>query len=168
MRGPGRDPARTIEMVRMYRMIEELSLTEEQCEKIFPIMNQMNKRQREIREDGEKLFMELRRLVRDDNVMEPELASRIEALHALQMKQRASEDELFESLKPHLSVKQQAQLLLFQQDFHAMINDLVDRVRQQHRPMPPDMHNPDQRRLREHRERNREPVRPEDPPKEEG
>jgi Spy/CpxP family protein refolding chaperone len=137
-RHEGRDPGRNIELVRVYALIDELNLSEEQCAKVFPILSQIGKERRQVTEDKERTLMELRQMVDDPNVMEPEIAQKTKAVEESILKLRDVDNRLLEALKPHLSVKQQAELILFQNEFDRRLGEIVGKVmRGEEMPRPP-------------------------------
>ena len=128
---PLEDPGRAVEMVRMYAMTEALGLSEEQCAKIFPLMAQSNRERRGLTEDKEILFAELRRMVEDPNLVEAELLPKMKAFEEVSNRRREMDLQLIEASKPHLSVRQQVQLLLFQGEFDRRLRDIIGRAREE-------------------------------------
>jgi len=127
--GRGDDPAKVIEMVRMYKMIEVLNLSEEQCQAVFPIISRFNNARRERQEKMEEALHSLRSMVKDENLMEAKYTEKVQELREQTRIQRVSEDKMLDELLPHLSPKQQAQFILFHHDFERRMRELIEKVR---------------------------------------
>jgi len=127
--GPPQDPARTIEMVRMYRMVETLRLSEEQCQVLFPIITQANKERKDRQRKLDEALHSLRISVQDDNLTEGELTVKVRHLRDLLQAQRSSDEKLLDELIPHLSPRQQAEFILFHHDFERQMREILQKVR---------------------------------------
>ena len=136
--GSPQDPARTIEMVRMYRMVEALRLSEEQCQTLFPIITQANRERRDRQRNLDEALRSLRISVQNDNQTEAELSAKVRQMRELIQAQRSSDERLLDELIPHLSPRQQAEFILFHHDFERQIRELLQKVRRDEAPsLPP-------------------------------
>jgi len=133
----GDDPAKVIEMVRMYKMIEALNLSEEQCQTVFPLMSRFNKERKQRQEKMEEALRSFRSMVQDENLMEAQLTEKIRELRKLTQLQRESEEKMLDELLPHLSPKQQAEFILFHHDFERRMRELIQKVRNPNVPPGP-------------------------------
>lgn len=118
-----------VEAVRVWRMTEELSLSEEQVEKFMPLVSSIEQRRRDLFRDRRNVMKELRVYL---DARSPDEGKIREALAELEKHHDAMEGlrkEEIEAVKGHLSTEQQARYLVFQQEFQREIRDLVMKAR---------------------------------------
>lgn len=128
-----------IRMLRTWRLIEELDLTEEQSTKFFPIMNRFDDKEREINQKRRRIMVELREVLSRDNASEKEIKEKIAALRNGEQERHSNRDKFYEDVAKVLSVSQQARLLLFEERFQREVREIIRDFRERR-----------ERRLREH------------------
>jgi len=116
--------------LRLLRMTQALDLTEDQAAKIFPIFNRIEREKLESQRSMSADIAVLRKLLRDSNAKEEDLAARLASLKAAQAALKAKDAELEELLEARLSTVQKAKYLLFQIEFYRGLTDVLDRAGQ--------------------------------------
>ncbi len=126
-----------VEMIKMWRLTEELDLTEAQSTKLFAVMNESNDLRDSIHTQQRKLIDTIKELEETNSFDdEKELARMIEKHTELQTTILESHLKLIEDVKDILSLEQQVKLILFQHEFRDEIRDLI-RTAQQKREFEP-------------------------------
>jgi len=118
-----------INTLRLLRMTQALDLTEEQAEKIFPALNQNEKKKRGIqREIGQKL-KELRLILAKEKSEEQEIENVIEDLKGLRNALKSQDAELEKIMEENLTLVQRAKYLVFSVDFYRGLRERIDEAR---------------------------------------
>ena len=113
-----------IELIWMWKLTEELDLTQEEGAKIFPILRQYEEKKRTLREENRELLRELDQLVKE-NASEGKLKKAIQALAENEKKYHEVKEEGFQKLEQILPVEKQARYIVFQQEFRREIHGLL-------------------------------------------
>ena len=127
-RGGGPSQER-LELIRLWRLIDELEITEEQSLKLFPVWS---KHQRTIRDEQEKRRIveeELEKLLERETVSDSELLEKIDALRALERRESELTTAFHKQLEDVLSVRQQAHFALFERRFRRDLRGIVKQFR---------------------------------------
>ena len=123
----GRDNISTLYLLRM---VQALDLTEEQTAKIFPRVNRVEKEKREINRRIGQLLRNIRAALVRQDANEEELARMVREIKGLREKVKSLEEELEEFLAQNLSVRQQAEYLIFVQDFFRDLREKLNKARE--------------------------------------
>jgi len=117
-----------IELIWMWKLTEELDLTQEEGAKVFPILRQYEEQKRALREENKHLVRELDRMIKA-NASEGELKKTIRALEENDTKLHEVQQEGFQKLEKILSVEQQAKYIVFQAEFRREIHGLLRKAK---------------------------------------
>jgi len=115
-----------IKMVRMWKLVESLDLTEEQSVVFFPLFNEHDSAIDECRSDMQRLMSRMQEELEKSEPSEKELTVLIDSLSFLRELQYEKESQFYEKLKEILTVKQQAELVIFQRNFMREIRELIE------------------------------------------
>jgi len=118
-----------IGLFRLWRVMEELDLSDEQVDKFFPLMRQMMKRDQELAKEKRELLKTLREELEREKLSETELKrlmNEIKDQARLAWQERKKSLDKFNGL---LTVKQQARLLLSMNKVEKDIWESIARVR---------------------------------------
>jgi hypothetical protein len=116
-----------IEFMKMWKMLDVLNLDKATADKILDIRRKYVARKKRLRRALNEDFRQLRRQLRktprgSDNA---ELKRLIESIRQTRQKMRALWNEQYEEVAKHLSIRQQAELLIFLRDFHREIRSML-------------------------------------------
>jgi Spy/CpxP family protein refolding chaperone len=113
-----------IETLRMWKLTEELDLDEKTSAKLFPVISKYDKQRAKLQHTIRTDMRELSKAVQSDKDADYQgMLDRLEKNH--KEMQRIEDDEMKE-LKTILTVKQQAQYLLFHMKFKREIRRMID------------------------------------------
>jgi len=118
-----------IEMMRMWKMTEDLNLTEREGSVLFPFLRGLEEERRGLDKERGRAMRELRATMRGENpdyVVINELLERIERARA---ELRRLDDREFEKVRDLLNPEQVARYIIFKQDFDRDIRDVIFRAR---------------------------------------
>jgi Spy/CpxP family protein refolding chaperone len=122
-----------IELIRMWKLTEELNLTEETGTKLFPILHKYDEKRMELHKERRNTMNELRKALKDEATTD----EAIEAAMDKWEKSAFAEFDLMrqqrEELKGVLSPRQQAKFVLFQRKFHREIRKIISEARERRR-----------------------------------
>ncbi|MEO0122578.1 MAG: Spy/CpxP family protein refolding chaperone [candidate division WOR-3 bacterium] len=132
-----KDPREIIEKVRVYKLTEELDLSEEQITKLFPRLKEMRKNEQEFHKQRMEIIQKLKELL-DEKAKEQEIVKTLNRLQELQKKRFESQLKELEEIKQILTPEQQAKFIIFQEEFEKEIRDLIREIRWRRHPPPPE------------------------------
>jgi len=118
-----------IKMLRTWRLIDELDLTDEQSARFFPIMKEFDRRQEELNHGRRRIINELVDVLREEKPSEKKLQEKIAAIRKNGAQLRKNREDFFDKAAKILSLKQQAQLILFQERFERNLKDIIRDIR---------------------------------------
>ncbi|MDI6808829.1 MAG: hypothetical protein QME66_07610 [Candidatus Eisenbacteria bacterium] len=120
---------RKIETMRMWRLTEELNLTEEKGAKLFPVLNKYNDKRAALGIERRKLLTALRDLANDQSPSDAKLKETLDALEVNgSSMDQLKKDELKE-LKAILAPYEQAKFIIFNEQFEREMRQTIERVR---------------------------------------
>jgi outer membrane PBP1 activator LpoA protein len=130
--------------LRLLRMTQDLSLTEAQTARIYPLFNRLEREktalQRDLAVQLQQLRMQLRDLPAAETSPDPartdRLAKLILNIRDIRRSIRDKDDVLDEFLEKELDPVQKARYILFQIEFNQGLGNALDRVRNR-RLVPP-------------------------------
>ncbi|RLB05266.1 MAG: hypothetical protein DRG50_07515 [Deltaproteobacteria bacterium] len=118
-----------VELIWMWRLTEELELTEEEGAKLFPLLRKYEEKKRKLRDERRKLFWKLKRMVEKSEATEEALKETIKALEENDKELQKVRIDGFNEIKKILPVKKQAKYIIFQEHFRREIHGLIERAK---------------------------------------
>lgn len=131
-----KDPREIIEKVRIYKLTEELDLSEEQITKFFPRLKEMRKNEQEFHKQRGEIIQELKEILKA-KVDEQKIVKLLNKLQELQKKRIESQLREMEEIRQILTPEQQARFIIFQEEFEREIRDMIREIRGRRQPPPP-------------------------------
>jgi hypothetical protein len=119
----------TLQVYLVFRLTEELELTDEQSLQLMPLIKKRERARWEHHQRRTDLQNELSSLLEDDEKSDAEIANAITALRELEKGFQRSEAQLDLEIAALLSTRQFARFVLFQQQFHNEIRQRIHRLR---------------------------------------
>ena len=122
-----------IELIRMWKLTEELDLTEETGAKLFPILHKYDEKRMELHKERRNTMNELRKALKDEATSDEAIQ---EVMNKLDKNTLTASDltrQQREELKGILSPRQQAKFVLFQREFHREIRKIISEARERRR-----------------------------------
>ena len=119
-----------IELIRMWKLTEELDLTEETGAKLFPILHKYDEKWIKLKEEGRNIMNQLRKALKDEATPDEEIEA---AMENMERNAIATSDLLrqqHKELKRVLSPRQRARFFLFQRRFQREIRRLIAEARE--------------------------------------
>lgn len=123
MRKPPR--RQQIEMLRIWKMTEELDLTEQQAEKFFPKLRNEDKKIEELEQQRQKIFRNLHEDVKKGEIDAKELDKTINDLTEIQTDIIQKHARFIRDMDGILSTDQQARLIIFRHRFRERMVDMM-------------------------------------------
>jgi regulator of replication initiation timing len=117
-----------VELIWMWKLTEELNLSEKEGAKLFPVVHTYEEKKRGLREENRRLVRELERMIKD-KASEGELKRTIQAVEQNDRKLQEVEQEGFHEIAKILSVEKQARYIVFQAHFQHEIHGLIQGAR---------------------------------------
>jgi len=119
-----------IELIRMWKLAEELQLIEETGAKLFPILRKYDEKWIQLQEERRTIMKGLRKALKDEGTSDKEFEA---AMARMEEKAVVAVDLLRQQrqeLKGILSPRQQARFVLFQRRFHREIRRIIAEARE--------------------------------------
>ncbi len=131
--------AQRMELLRMWRLVDELKVDEAQAEKLFPVWSRHRRQRQELQADRKRMAKELREILDGDTVDDGALEKRIGEIRDLEKKRGEMETAMKGEMTKLLSVRQQARFLLFNEQFRGDLKEIIMgfHSRSSERLMPP-------------------------------
>ena len=123
MRKPPR--RQQIEMLRIWKMTEELDLTEQQAEKFFPKLRNEDKKIEELEQQRQKIFRNLHEDVKKGEIDAKELDKTINDLTEIQTDIIQKHARFIRDMDGILYTDQQARLIIFRHRFRERMVDMM-------------------------------------------
>ena len=117
--------AQRMELLRLWRLVDELKIDEAQAEKLFPVWSRHRRQRQELQAERKRMAAELRDLLDGDDVDDGALEKRIGEIRDLDKKRGELETTMNSELAKLLSVRQQARFLLFNQQFRGDLKEII-------------------------------------------
>ena len=122
-------PRERLELIRLWRLVDELQIGEEQAVRLFPFWSNHRRQTREIQQDRKKAVEELVNLLGREEVRDEALKEKMKQIRAIEKKKEELARIFHEKMADLLTVRQQALLLLFQEKFRKDLQDFLKEVR---------------------------------------
>ncbi|MBC8213024.1 MAG: hypothetical protein ISR90_06095 [Candidatus Marinimicrobia bacterium] len=117
---PGRE---NIEIMKKWKLTEYLNLTEEQAEKFFPRLNEMENRLKDINEKKKTLTKELNNMSERDDVKNKRINQIIDEIYELEVDKLKVRKTHFKNIDDILSTEQKAKYTVFEKKFKKRMKD---------------------------------------------
>jgi len=118
-----------INMLRLARMVQALDLTEDQVAVIMPAMNKNEEEKQELQRDLQLQMSDLRLVLRRDKPDEEKMIAYLNTIKTLQRTLQEKEIELDQFLAENLSLIQQANYIIFSQEFYRGLQEQLNNAR---------------------------------------
>lgn len=122
-----------LQTIKKWRLVETLDLSEDQTTKLFPRMNAIDDEVAAFNRERVELLKDLEAMLRLE-ANEDELQAKMDALEELEKAHHEKMRELREAVMDVLTVKQQAQYLIFEQRFEEHLRQMLQEYRDNRRP----------------------------------
>lgn len=119
-----------IDMIRMWRLTEDLDLDEQTGSKLFPLLRHYEEKRRELAREREELLFALKGLLKSGKPQEERLRSLMKEWDEIRTKEQELNRKEKEDMKGILSIEQQAKYLIFQQEFMKEMRRMIADVRE--------------------------------------
>jgi hypothetical protein len=120
----------TMHLYLVFRLTEELELSDEQALKIMPLIKQREKTRWEYFQTQSDLQRNLAVLVEDDKSSEAEIENLLTGIRQAEHDFHQQEDQLNLEIAALLSTRQYGKFIIFQQQFHNDMRQRVKRLRE--------------------------------------
>ena len=122
------DPRAIIEKVKIYRLTQELDLTTEQAQTFFPRLHELEKLEKEFHEQKLEMLDELKMLVVEEG-KENEIVIIVNEFEDAQQKKMEEQMNKLHDMWMVLTPVQRAKFLIFEDDFHREIRDMIKEIK---------------------------------------
>ena len=119
-----------INLIRMWRLTEELNLDEETGSKLFPLLRQYEEKRRDLAKKREELIFALKAQLKTGQPHEDGIKAILKKWEEIRAEEQDLNQKEKEDLKGILSIEQQAKYLLFQQEFTKEMRRMIADVRE--------------------------------------
>jgi Spy/CpxP family protein refolding chaperone len=123
--GFARPTGEHFELIRLWKLIDDLELDQEQAVRLFPAWSRLQRQRQELMEQRRKAAEELADLLGEENAREEEVRSRMQALQALEEQLLEGKAAFQQEAAKVLDLRQQARLLLFEEHFRRDLRETV-------------------------------------------
>ncbi|MBW1973082.1 MAG: hypothetical protein DRG20_02535 [Deltaproteobacteria bacterium] len=121
--------SKKIELIKMWRLIDELNLDEETAVKLFPKLKDIEKKRQELEQKKRKILFSIRRELREKNPNPQKLSTLITEFRKNRMELANFLNRSVDKLDGILTVEQQAKYILFIQEFPREIKRILQEAR---------------------------------------
>ena len=122
-----------IELIRMWKLTEELDLTEETGAKLFPILHKYDEKRVELQKERKDIMNQLKKTLEDEATTDEAIEAAMDNVEKNALAQSDLIRQQREELKGVLSPRQQAKFILFQREFHREIRKIIAEARERRR-----------------------------------
>lgn len=122
-----------IEMFRTWRLVEALNLSEEQSTSFFPLLKAFDRRKDTLKAERAGLARELGRLAADEKTSERDLLDAMARYRSKDKELLENHNRFYEEAAGVLTVRQQAQLLVFDEQFQESLRGIIQDIRHERR-----------------------------------
>ena len=114
-----------MEMLKLWRIIDELEIEEEQAAELFPYWSKHQRDKRELVGERLQATRALHHLLMEEGVSDADIEKQIDEIRGIDRRVEEQESEFRDGLEKRLSVRQQARLIVFEQRFRGDLRDMV-------------------------------------------
>jgi len=119
-----------IELIRMWKLTEELDLTEETGAKLFPLLHKYDEKRTELHKERRGLINQLGKALENEATSDETIEGVLEKLNKAALAELDLMRQQREELKGILSPRQQAKFILFQREFHRDVRRIIAEARE--------------------------------------
>jgi hypothetical protein len=119
-----------IDLIRMWRLTEELNLDEETGSKLFPILRQYEEKRRELARKREEFLFTLKAQFKTGKPSEDRIKGMLKEWEEIRAEEQDLNRREKDDLKEILSLEQQAKYIIFQQEFTKEMRRMIADVRE--------------------------------------
>jgi len=119
-----------IELIRMWKLTEELDLTEETGAKLFPILHKYDEKRMELQKEHHTIMKGLKEALENVATSDEEIEAAMENMEKNALAEYDLVRQQREELKGVLSPRQQAKFILFQRQFHRELRKIIAEARE--------------------------------------
>lgn len=119
-----------IALIRMWKLTEELDLTDETGAKLFPILRKYDEKWMGLQKERRGLMQQLKKALEDEATSDKEIEGAMERVETNAMAVSDLLRQQCQELKRILSPRQQAKFILFQRQFQREIRRIIAEARQ--------------------------------------
>jgi Spy/CpxP family protein refolding chaperone len=128
--GAASPPNRKLEALRIWRLTQELDLTEDQAGQFFPKLKKMREVREEHRSTRRALLDELDTQLEQEPVEPANLKSVLDSLAAIDDNMREAELKLRREITELLTIEQQARLYVFEANFDREARRMIKQIKE--------------------------------------
>ncbi len=136
--GGQRMSAERVEMLKLWRIIDELEIEEEQAAELFPYWSKNQREKRSLGDERHKATRALHQLLQSEDTDDGDLEKQIGMIQAIDKRVFEQKKAFGDGLKKHLDARQRARLMVFEERFRGDLRDMVKGFRR----MRPDGNGP--------------------------
>lgn len=114
-----------VNTIKMWKLTEELDLSEEKADKLFPLIHCLDKEKLKLEKEQDELMKKLRKNLQEGKLTDAELEDIIKKLGDNQSAGQKLKREKFKEIKGILTLEEQARLILFMESFPKEIRRLI-------------------------------------------
>jgi len=119
-----------IETIRMWKLTEALNLSQEQSMKFFPLFNQFQRENRKLDQERNRLLDQLQDVLAEKRPKEKKLRTLLKMVEENRIKKGEGQRDFWLQASKILTVRQRAELLIFQRDFERQIREIIKGIRE--------------------------------------
>jgi|GEM_PF-6517261 len=128
--------AELIEVVRAWRMMKEVGLSEEQTLAALKLGRELKAHGGKIKKQREQALEELKKLLDDPDTKDAAIAKQLRRIEQLDERHRKLMRDYERRMRSGLTVRQQAKRELFKTRFEGDLRRHIEHIRRRHRTMP--------------------------------
>lgn len=119
-----------IELIRMWKLTEELDLTEEIGGKLFPILHKYDEKRMALNKERDGIMNQLRKALENEASSDEAIEGVMDKLEKNTLAELDLMRQQRKELKGILSPRQQAKFILFQREFHREVRKIIAEARE--------------------------------------
>jgi hypothetical protein len=119
-----------IELIRMWKLTEELDLTEEIGAKLFPILHKYDGKRMALHKERHDIISRLRKALENEASSDEAIEGVMDTLEKNSLAELDLTRQQRKELQGILSPRQQAKFILFQREFHREIRKIIAEARE--------------------------------------
>lgn len=127
------NPQEMVETIRIYKMSEELNLSQDQSVKFFPKLKEMRLAKEEFNQTRFKIAEQMEKFLQDSDKFSKEIKALVAELEANELKLREKEARIKKEIGNILTPEQQAKFMLFQMQFNKEMREMVGKAKKFHK-----------------------------------
>lgn len=131
----GKKPKEKLEMIRIWKLTEELNLSEDQSTQFFPKLKELQRIREEFERNRMKIIEEIENYLRNAKKYEKELKAKLQELELSESKFREAEAKIKKEIAAILTPEQQAKFMLFQMRFNEELRNVIQRAKNMKKEM---------------------------------